>query len=158
MNLTFYYNPFSQAMSKCRTLSFLKISKKKRGRTNGLLRPYFYLDLSYPHTLKLSSLIILISSLSFLTQPEPQKQTSYLLPSFLWDKDNGICFSRASSSSRCWNHFQKKKNYGLDWQYRFSETLEGIKNKNHWLVELKKVGFSAYCWIEVPCLNQGCSI
>lgn len=56
---------------------------KKKGSTHGLCLPHFYLDLSYPHTLKLSSRIILISSLSFLPQPEPQKQTFYLLPMFL---------------------------------------------------------------------------
>lgn len=66
MNLTFYYDPFSQATSKCKTPIFLKFCKKKRGGSCGLLPPYVYRDLSCPHRCQLlSSPLSLASSLSF---------------------------------------------------------------------------------------------
>lgn len=108
-----YYNPFSQAMSKCRTLILLlKKCVWRKGSTHGLLSALFlsWSELSSVISTGRFSPTIPIPPLSFLPHPEPQKQTFYLLPTF--SLGQGMCFSRASSSSRCWTTFQI--NQGLD--------------------------------------------
>lgn len=101
VNLTFCYNPFSQATSRCKTQIFLKFCRKERGGSRGSLLPPVYRDLSCPQRWQLLSAPLLPAFPPALPQREPQKQPSYLLPTALWDKDGGMCFSRASSSARC---------------------------------------------------------
>lgn len=78
MNLTLHYDLFSQAMSKCRTVIFLEICIKKKGSTNGLLLPYVYLDLGYPHRFKLSSFPL--SRLFLFLLPPSRATKANLLP------------------------------------------------------------------------------
>lgn len=116
VNLTWYYNLFSQALCKYRTLIFLKICIKQRGSTGGFSSALFlpWSEL-VPRIETVCSPMILISP--FLPRP-PTAPTltratkANLLPPTYFSLGQEIGFSRASSSSRCQNHFPNKPRPG----------------------------------------------